>query len=366
MRNVIMGGDHPVVIQGMTKTDTRDVVSTLDQVRRLKLAGCEVVRVAVPDDEAVEAFARLRRSTDLPLVADIHFNYRLAIKSLDAGADKLRINPGNIGGKKRLLEVVKAAGERKVPIRIGVNSGSLDRRLLAKYGRPSAEALVESCLEHIGLMEDAGFLDIVISVKSADVMTTVTAYRDLSEKVVYPLHLGVTEAGTEWRGTIRSAVGIGTLLAEGIGDTLRVSLTADPVREVLVGREILVSLGLRRDSAIVISCPTCGRCEGDVKGIAERVEESVSNFQRPIRVAVMGCPVNGPGEAREADVGLAIAKNGGLIFKEGKVVRRVSPEEMLDALMSEVNSLERGEEPTAADQEPPRPDGEPPRAGNSR
>lgn len=336
---VVIGGRRPVSVQGMTKSDTRDVGATLDQIERLERAGCEIVRIAVPDEDAVKSLTRLRPLVALPVVADIHFDYGLALKAIEAGVDKIRINPGNIGGKSRFLEVVKAAGQKKIPIRIGVNSGSLDRRLLAKYGRPTVEALVESCLEYVKFMEDAGFLDIVISIKSPDVVTTVRAYREISERVIYPLHLGVTEAGTEWRGTIRSSVGIGALLADGIGDTVRVSLTADPVREVLVAQEILRCLGLRRDTAVVISCPTCGRCEGEVRRIAEKVEELVADIRKPIRVAVMGCSVNGPGEARDADVGLAISRNGGLIFREGKVVKKVPADDMLEALMSEVDSL---------------------------
>lgn len=336
---MLVGGGAPVTVQSMTKTDTRDIAATTEEIRRLEEAGCEIIRLAVPDEEAARSLGRLRASTRVPLVADIHFDYRLALLAVEMGVDKLRLNPGNIGSSARVREVARAASSRGIPIRIGVNAGSLERSLLEKYGRPTAEAMVESALGQVRLLEDLGFGDVVVSLKASDVPTTIKAYRLASEKLDYPLHLGVTEAGTAWAGTIRSAVGIGALLAEGIGDTIRVSLTADPVEEVRAGYAILKALGLRQRGPTVVSCPTCGRCELDLVRIAAEVERRLEGLGYPLRVAVMGCVVNGPGEAREADVGVAGGRGVGLIFRQGEIVRKVRGEEMVDELCREAERL---------------------------
>lgn len=336
---LLVGGGAPVTVQSMTKADTRDIAATTEEIRRLEEAGCEIIRLAVPDEEAARSLGRLRASTRVPLVADIHFDYRLAHLAVEMGVDKLRLNPGNIGSCARVREVARAASSRGIPIRIGVNAGSLERSLLEKYGRPTAEAMVESALGQVRLLEDLGFRDVVVSLKASDVPTTIKAYRLASEKLDYPLHLGVTEAGTAWAGTIRSAVGIGALLAEGIGDTIRVSLTADPVEEVRAGYAILKALGLRQRGPTVVSCPTCGRCELDLVRIAAEVERRLEGLGHPLRVAVMGCVVNGPGEAREADVGVAGGRGVGLIFRQGEIVRKVREEEMVDELCREAERL---------------------------
>lgn len=334
-----MGGDAPIVVQSMTNTDTRDVAATVTQIRELAAAGCEIVRVAVPDAAAAEALQAIRREVGVPLVADIHFDHRLALAALDAGVDGLRINPGNIGGRDKVKAVVRRAAERGVPIRIGVNAGSLDRRILARYGGVTAEAMVASAREHIAILEDLGFRDIKVSLKASSVPLTVDAYRLLAREVDYPFHVGVTEAGTLRGGLVKSAVGIGILLAEGIGDTIRVSLTAHPRREVWAAYEILRSLGLRRRGVELISCPTCGRCEIDVISIASEVEERLQHVTAPLKVAVMGCMVNGPGEAREADVGIAGGKGVGLLFRKGQPVRTVPASEMVAVLLEEVERL---------------------------
>ena len=305
---VSIGGDHPVVVQSMTNTDTRDIRATVRQIQQLESAGCEVVRVAVPDEEAAEAIAQILGQIKIPLIADIHFDYRLALKSIESGAQGLRINPGNIGEPQRVREVVRRCQDKGIPIRIGVNAGSLGRALLAKYGTVCAEAMVESALEHIKILEDMGFTDIKVSLKSSSVLMTVQAYQRLSQEVDYPLHVGITEAGTMERGLIKSALGLGLLLYQGIGDTIRVSLTADPVEEVWAAYEILRNLGLRNRGAELISCPTCGRSEIDLIQLAQAVDEKIKFIPDPIKVAVMGCVVNGPGEAREADVGIAGGK----------------------------------------------------------
>lgn len=336
---VTVGGDAPIVVQSMTKTDTRDVDATLRQIVELAEVGCEIVRVAVPDKEAAQALREIKKRSPIPVVADIHFDYRLALLSLEAGADGLRINPGNIGGPDKVREIAREAKAREVPIRVGVNAGSLERDLLAKYGGVTPEAMVESALRHIGLLEAAGFYLIKVSLKAAEVPVMVEAYRQLADKVPYPFHVGVTEAGPLVSGSVRSSVGIGILLAEGIGDTIRVSLTADPRWEVKVAYEILRSLGLRQRGVELISCPTCGRCRIDVAALAQAVEERLAWVSTPLRVAVMGCEVNGPGEARQADVGLAGGRNGGVIFRQGRVIRRVKSEEMLEALVQEVEGL---------------------------
>lgn len=331
---VAMGGGAPVVIQSMTNTDTSDTESTLTQINSLALAGCEVVRVAVPDERAASVLPQLVELSPVPLVADIHFNYRLALAALDAGVAKLRINPGNIGGEKRLAQVVEKAGLRRVPIRIGVNAGSLEKRLHEKYGCVSAEAMVESALDHIRMVERLGHRDLVISLKASSVPLTVQSYRLLSQEVNYPLHIGVTEAGTLFSGTVHSAVGIGTLLLDGLGDTLRVSLAAPPVEEVRVAKEILTAAGLRRFGPRVIACPTCGRCQIGLIEFAREIEERVKDITEPLTLAVMGCAVNGPGEAREADLGIAGGKQYGLIFRGGEPVKKVPSEKLVEEFMS--------------------------------
>ena len=339
VRGLGLGGLEPVRIQSMTSTPTSDVEATLGQIARLEEAGCELVRLAVPDSEAVEAFAQIRHRTELPLIADIHFDYRLALAVLKAGADKIRLNPGNIGGPERALQVAREAAARGVPLRVGVNSGSVEKDLLEKYGQPTPEALVESALRHVELLSSFSDLQLVLSLKASDVLTTIEAYRAISEKTDHPLHLGVTEAGTPFTGAIRSAVGIGTLLAEGLGDTLRVSLTGDVVEEVRVAWEILRCLNLRRRGVELISCPTCGRAEVDLVGIATAIEKALEDVKQPLRVAVMGCAVNGPGEARGADVGVACGKGKGLIFRQGEILRQVPEDRIVEELLKEVRDF---------------------------
>ena len=336
---VAIGGGAPVSVQSMTNTKTQDAQATVRQIEALAATGCDIVRLAVPDKEAAANIGRIKAQTTVPLVADIHFDYRLALQAIEQGIDALRLNPGNIGGAENVRRVAEAAKARGIPIRIGVNAGSLDKRLLAKYGGITAEALVESALEHVRLLEEQDFHDMKISLKAHDVPLTLAAYRLMSERCDYPLHLGITEAGTVRSGIIKSAVGIGALLAEGIGDTLRVSLTGDPIVEVRVAREILKSLGLRDYGPTLISCPTCGRTAIDLPSIAERVEERLSGIARPIQVAVMGCVVNGPGEARGADVGIAGGKGVGLVFRKGEVVRQVKEEELVEELFREIDSI---------------------------
>lgn len=333
-----IGGGAPIVVQSMTNTDTCDVQATLAQIRDLSRAGCELVRVAIPDRAAAAALPALVRQSPVPLVADIHFDHRLALAALDAGVAKLRLNPGNIGSKEKVQAVVQAAKERSVPIRIGVNAGSIAQPLLAKHGRTAA-AMVESALEHIAIFADLNFHDIVVSLKATDIALTVAAYEQLSKQVDYPLHLGITEAGTKWFGTIKSAAGLGALLSRGLGDTLRVSLTSDPVEEVKVAWAILTACGLRRRGPLFISCPTCGRTEIDLEGIATEVEKRLSDFPLPITIAVMGCIVNGPGEASHADLGITGGRGVGIIFRHGRVLRRVAEEELVDALVVEANKL---------------------------
>ncbi|MDH7576720.1 MAG: flavodoxin-dependent (E)-4-hydroxy-3-methylbut-2-enyl-diphosphate synthase [Bacillota bacterium] len=336
--NIPVGGGAPVSVQTMTKTDTRDISSTVAQIRELEQLGCDIIRVAVPDQEAARAIKKIKEQIRVPLVADIHFDHRLALLAVENGADGLRINPGNIGSQERVRAVVKAAVEKNIPIRIGVNAGSLASEILAKYGR-TAIGLVESALSHVALLERENYYNLKISVKAADVPLTVEAYRILSKRVDYPLHLGVTEAGGPWAGTIKSAVGIGTLLAEGIGDTIRVSLTGTPHEEVRVGAQILKSLGLGREGIEIISCPTCGRCQINLVEIARAVEERLPASTKPLRVAVMGCTVNGPGEAREADVGIAGGKGSGFLFKKGKLIRKVPEEKLVEALITEIKEI---------------------------
>jgi len=333
---VPVGGGAPVSVQSMTNTRTSDVEATNAQVRALIEAGCEIIRVAVPDSDAASALPEIIEASSVPIIADIHFDWQLALASLDAGVAGLRLNPGNIGSVDRVRSVVSAASERSVPIRIGVNAGSLEKDILERYGHPTAEALVESAMRHIRILEDMGFGDIKVSLKASSVPLTVDSYRLLSEKVDYPMHIGITEAGTLFSGTVKSAVGLGILLADGIGDTLRVSLTGDPVDEVKVGWEILKSLGLRRRGVEIISCPTCGRIKLDAATIAVEVERRLAHIEEPVRVAVMGCVVNGPGEAIESDVGVAGGDGVGLIYIGGKSVRKVSEENLVDALVEAV------------------------------
>jgi len=334
--NLIIGGGAQIVIQSMNNTDTRDVQATLRQIDQLAEAGCDLTRLAIPDQESADALARIRPLSALPIVADIHFDYRLALAALAAGADKIRINPGNIGGPDRVRQVAAAARERDVPVRVGVNSGSLSREIVDRFGGVNAQSMVASALESVALLEQWDFNDIVISIKASDPALTIQTYRLLSEKTQYPLHLGVTEAGTRNEGAIRSAIGIGTLLAEGIGDTLRVSLTADPVDEIAAAYSILKALGLRSHGPQLISCPTCGRTSVDLIRIAAEVEERLKTVKAPIKVAVMGCAVNGPGEARHADVGLAGGKGEFLLFSHGEIIRKVPQEQAIEALMAEI------------------------------
>lgn len=345
--SIAIGGGAPISVQSMTNTKTQDAEATVRQIEVLVSAGCDIVRLAVPDKEAAANIGAIKAQVKVPLVADIHFDYRLALIAIEQGIDALRLNPGNIGGAENVRRVAEAAKARGIPIRIGVNAGSLDKRLLEKYGGVTAEALVESALEHVRLLEEQDFYDMKISLKAHDVPLTLAAYRLMSERCDYPLHLGVTEAGTVRSGIVKSAVGIGTLLAEGIGDTLRVSLTGDPVVEVRVAREILKSLGLRDYGPTLISCPTCGRTAIDLPQIADRVEERLAGISRPIHVAVMGCVVNGPGEARSADVGIAGGKGVGLVFRKGEVVRQVKEEDLVEELFREIDSILAEEQGTS-------------------
>jgi (E)-4-hydroxy-3-methylbut-2-enyl-diphosphate synthase len=340
VRNVQIGGGAPIVVQSMTKTDTTDVDATVKQIEEMTAAGCEIVRVAVPDKEAAIALKEIRKRVDVPLVADIHFHYKLALMALEAGVDKLRINPGNIGSIERVREVVRAAEAQKVPIRIGVNSGSLEKDLLKKYGTATPEAMVESAMRHVKILEDLGFTDIVISLKASDVARTVEAYRLMAKKVEYPLHLGVTEAGTPFSGTIKSAIGLGILLYEGIGDTIRVSLAADPVEEIRVAWEILRSLELRRRGVTVVACPTCGRLDVDnFVEIVTEIERRLAHIEEPLRLSIMGCAVNGPGEAHDSQLGITFGRQVGMIFKNGVPMRKVSGENIVDEFVKEVEIL---------------------------
>ncbi|MEQ8197525.1 MAG: flavodoxin-dependent (E)-4-hydroxy-3-methylbut-2-enyl-diphosphate synthase [Clostridiaceae bacterium] len=337
--NIYIGGDSRITVQSMTNTDTRDVQKTISQIRALQVAGCDIIRCAVPDMEAAERISEIVEGISIPLVADIHFDYRLALESIKRGVSAIRINPGNIGSMERVRMVAEAAKDKGIPIRIGVNSGSLEKDILEKYGKPCADAFVESALRSVGILESVNFNDIVISIKSSDVRTMIDSYRLMSEKTDYPLHLGVTESGTPWRGTIKSSIGIGTLLAEGIGDTIRVSLTGEPVEEIKVGNEILKALGLKKGGIEFVSCPTCGRTQIDLIKIANIVEEKLATCKKDIKVAIMGCVVNGPGEAREADIGIAGGKGEGIIFKKGKILKKVKEENLVEELMKEIDNL---------------------------
>ncbi|WP_271808623.1 flavodoxin-dependent (E)-4-hydroxy-3-methylbut-2-enyl-diphosphate synthase [Clostridium beijerinckii] len=337
--NVFVGGESPVTVQSMTNTRTKDVESTLNQIEKLYNAGCDIIRCAVLDMEDAESLGEITKRSPIPVVADIHFDYKLALKAIENGVSALRINPGNIGSVDRIKILKEACSEKKIPIRIGVNSGSLEKDILEKYGMPTAEGLVESALRHVKILEDLDFHDIVISIKSSSVQMMIECYRLIAEKCDYPLHLGVTEAGTIQRGTIKSSIGIGTLLAEGIGDTIRVSLTTDPIEEIKVGIEILKALGLRKKGVEFVSCPTCGRTQINLIKIAEEVEKRLENYKKDIKVAVMGCVVNGPGEARESDIGIAGGKGEGIIFKKGEIIKKVKEEDLIDALMEEIEKL---------------------------
>jgi len=338
---VPIGGGAPIAVQSMTKTHTQDVEATLGQIKRLEKAGCEIIRLAVPDREAVEALGRIRKQVSVPLVADIHFDHRLALASLEKGVDALRINPGNIGSKEKVREVVRAAKEHDIPIRIGVNSGSLEKGLLRKHGGAFAEAMVESALKHVRILEDMDFFHIKISLKAPDVFRTVQAFRLLADKVDYPFHAGITEAGTLVPGSVKSSVGLALLLSEGLADTIRVSLTAPPEEEVRVAFLILSSLGLRSYGPNFVSCPVCGRCEVELFTIAREVEKQLASLRSDIQLAVMGCMVNGPGEAKEADLGLACGRGAGVLFKKGRIFRRLDEHEMIAEFVKEAEKLVR-------------------------
>lgn len=337
--SLAVGGNSPCSVQSMCSTDTRDISATSAQIQGLADVGCEIVRCAVPDQDAARSLAQIKKLSPIPVVADIHFDYKLALQVLEGGIDGLRLNPGNIGEKWKVAEIVASAAERKVPIRIGVNAGSLEKELLQRYGHPSAEAMVESAMGHIHILEDLNYQEIKVSLKASDVMKTVAAYRLFSRQSDYPLHIGITEAGTLFSGTIKSSVGLGILLADGIGDTMRVSLTGAPNDEVRVGYDILKSLGLRQRGVNFVSCPTCGRCQIDLIQVAEDVERRLQGIDKQITVAVMGCAVNGPGEAREADVGIAGGKGEGLVFRHGEIVRKVPEDQLADALIAEIAKL---------------------------
>ncbi|ADB47733.1 flavodoxin-dependent (E)-4-hydroxy-3-methylbut-2-enyl-diphosphate synthase [Acidaminococcus fermentans] len=336
---VTIGGENPVAVQSMTNTKTENIPATVDQIHRLTDRGCEIIRCAVPTLEAAQALKEIRKQIAIPLVADIHFDYRLALAALESGVDALRLNPGNIGGRDRVEKVVEAARQRQVPIRIGVNAGSLPKDLLEKYGHPTAEALVEAAWRHIHILEEMDYNNIVISLKAHDVPLTLAAYRLMARECDYPLHVGITEAGTIRSGLIKSAVGIGTLLAEGIGDTIRVSLTGDPLAEIDAGFEILKSLGLRQHGPTLVSCPTCGRTCWSLEKVAKEVEARLAEIPEPITVAVMGCVVNGPGEAREADVGIAGGKGEGLLFRKGQILRKVPEARLVEELFEEIQKI---------------------------
>ena len=336
---VKIGGDNPIAIQSMFNTDTRNVEETVKQIKELENAGCEIIRVAVPDMQAAEAIKDIKRQIDIPLVADIHFDYRLALKAIEGGIDKIRINPGNIGSEDRVKQVADMAKKNGIPIRVGVNSGSLEKHLVEKYGGVTPEGLVESALGHVRLLEKYDFYDTVISIKASNVPFSVEVYELLSETVDYPLHVGITEAGTVWGGTVKSAVGIGAILSRGIGDTIRVSLTGNPVEEIYAAKEILKDMNLRKFGVEFVSCPTCGRTSIDLISIANEVESKVKNIDKNIKVAVMGCAVNGPGEAREADIGIAGGHGEGLIFRKGEIIRKVPENMLVDELMKEIEKL---------------------------
>lgn len=336
---VVIGGGSPVAIQSMTNTSTEDVEATVAQILRLEKKGCEIIRAAVPTPEAAAAFKEIKKRIHIPLVADVHFDYKLAIAAIENGADKIRINPGNIGSKEKVREVVAAAKERNIPIRVGVNGGSLERDILEKYGSVTPQGIVESALKQCAQIEELGYDNLVVSIKSSDVLMSVESYRLISEAVNYPLHVGITEAGTLLSGTVKSSVGIGLILASGIGDTLRVSLTDDPENEIYVARHILRSLDLRAHGVEIVSCPTCGRTKIDLIGLAKQVHDEFDDCEKNIKIAVMGCVVNGPGEAKEADIGIAGGDGAGIVIKKGEVIRRVPESELLTALREEIDKM---------------------------
>ena len=338
--DVVIGGNHPVAIQSMTNTKTEDIKGTVEQIHRLEAAGCEIVRCTVPTLEAAEALREIKKNIQIPLVADIHFDYRMAIAAIENGADKIRINPGNIGGEERLRAVVDKAKEHEIPIRVGVNSGSLEKTLLEKYGAVTAEGIVESALDKVRMIEEMEYDNLVVSIKSSDVMMCVKAHELIAEQCPYPLHVGITEAGTVYSGNIKSSIGLGIILYEGIGNTIRVSLTGDPAEEIRSAKLILKTLGLRKGGIEVVSCPTCGRTQIDLIGLANQVEKMVQEFPLDLKGAVMGCVVNGPGEAREADIGIAGGKGEGLLIKKGEVVKKVKEEELLETLRRELQNWE--------------------------
>ena len=334
--NVFIGGDAPIAVQSMTNTDTRDARTTINQIRTLEEAGCHIVRVAVPDNEAALAIKEIKRAIKIPLVADIHFDYRLAIASMENGEDKIRINPGNIGDEDRIKQVVKMAYAMDIPIRIGVNSGSVEKHIIEKHGKVNPEGMVESAINHVKILEKYDYDKIAISIKASNVPMTIAAYRLISEIMDYPLHLGVTEAGTAFKGTIKSSAALGCLLSEGIGDTIRVSLTGDPVEEVKVGHEILKALELEDKGVEIVSCPTCGRCNVNLEEIVKKVEDSLKNYNKNIKIAIMGCAVNGPGEAKEADIGIAGGKGEALLFKKGKIIKKIKEDKIAEELIREI------------------------------
>ncbi|WP_294704358.1 flavodoxin-dependent (E)-4-hydroxy-3-methylbut-2-enyl-diphosphate synthase [uncultured Fusobacterium sp.] len=343
--NLLIGGGNPVVIQSMTNTTTSDVESTVNQIKKLEAVGCQLVRMTINNEEAAKAIGEIKKRVNVPLCADIHFDYKLALLAIENRIDKLRINPGNIGSDENITAVVEKAKEKNIPIRIGVNSGSIEKHILEKYGKPTADGMVESAMYHINLLEKNGFNDIVVSLKASNVKMMVEAYRKISKLVDYPLHLGVTEAGTAFQGTVKSAIGIGSLLVDGIGDTIRVSLTEDPVEEIKVAKEILKVLGLIEAGVEIVSCPTCGRTEIDLIGLAKKVEKEFEKEKRKIKIAVMGCVVNGPGEAREADYGVAGGKGVGVLFKKGQIVKKVKESEILIELKKLIMEDEKNENP---------------------
>lgn len=336
--SVVIGGGNPIAIQSMTNTRTEDITATVAQILRLERAGCEIIRCTVPTQEAAEAVREIKKQIHIPLVADIHFDYKMAIAAIENGADKIRINPGNIGGTEKVAEVVKAARERQVPIRVGVNSGSLEKQLIEKYQGVTAQGIVESALDKVAMIEDLGYDNLVISIKSSDVLMCIQAHEILAGKTAYPLHVGITESGTVMSGNIKSAVGLGVILHEGIGDTIRVSLTGDPVEEIKSARLILRTLGLRKGGIEVVSCPTCGRTRIDLISLAQKVEAMVEEYPLDIKVAVMGCAVNGPGEAKEADIGIAGGIGEGLLIKKGEIIKKVPEEQLLNVLKEELDN----------------------------
>ncbi len=341
--DVGVGSDHPISVQSMTNTKTHQVKKTVEQIHELEKAGCEIIRVAVPDEKSALVLSEIKSKINIPLIADIHFNHKLALESLEQGIDGLRINPGNIGTKEKIKAVVEAAKQKDIPMRIGVNSGSIEKEILEKYGKPTAEGMVESALKHVKILEEFEFYDIIISMKSTDVLMTLKAHEILADKVDYPFHIGITEAGSGEEGIIKTSIGLGLLLNKGYGDTIRVSLTGNPVKEVYTGFEILKNLKLRNRGISIISCPTCGRTEVDLEQISKKIKNEIKKYHKDftegLTVAVMGCPVNGPGEAREADLGLACGKKSGLLFKNGKVIKKVKEEEMINTLMQEIKKM---------------------------